>query len=78
MYVLVGELNDGNSSKFSFILCNFKVRYPVKLVDVWVIYWTIRINESQGSHFPVIEKPKNQNFSLAMVTPLGDNGLRES
>ena len=35
------------------------------MVDVWVIYWTIRIkNESKGSHFPVVEVPKNQNFSL--------------
>ena len=52
------------AASFSLYLCNFKARYPVQLVDVWVIYWTKRIkNESQESHFPVIEVPKNQNIS---------------
>ena len=60
----VGELNDGNISKFFFIWWNFNARCLVKLVDFWVSYWTIGIkNESQESHFPVIEGSKTQNFS---------------
>ena len=56
IHVVVGKLNDGIRSKLLIILICFilpqllnKIPYEIK-------------NESQGSHFPVIKVPTNQNF----------------